>query len=736
MTTGYRNLATVCLAAVLAFGLAACGGGGTTKSAAELEAERLAAELEAAEMACTDAGGRWNDDDSCTSAAELVAEAAEMACTSAGGRYESDGSCTSAADVAAEQLAAAEMACTGAGGRWNDDDSCTSAAELVAEAAQMACEGAGGRYESDGSCTSAADLAAEMEMERVAGLRTACESAGGRFNADESCTTAAELDMEARMTCEGAGGRYESDGSCTSAADLAQMEMERVAGLRMACEDAGGRFNADESCTSAAELVAEAAQTNCEAGGGRYESDGSCTSAAELAEMACTDAGGRYESDGSCTSAADVAEMACTDADGRYESDGTCTSAAELAASKVAVTKKAAIATEADSTTTAARPFDLATPPVDADAPTATENYVLTVKHTGSAVEVTVADGALPADNDPMYEQAATFGDGQMLVRNIGTDRKIIVVHSDIEVDDQEAFSSIYTLTVDRDTDTTANDTYAVLDTDNGKIASSRFPSGASTQRTYVQYDADTTTGRASQFSGTFDGADGTFRCVASGGCTVSTDAMGDFNALTANEWEFTPDRGATVDVADSDYLTYGFWLDTTTKDGEIASYDTVQTFARSSLPDATGALGDVEGTATYEGGAAGVYVHEAKNDDGTVNLATSGRFTADVSLKAYFDSSTLRNENTIEGTISNFDLDGGPANSWNVNVSAGITSDFALENGVASGMTGDDGSLSGQFHSPADRVAADAPGVLVGEFNSNFVNGTAAGAFGAREKD
>ena len=727
-----KNVIKACFAAVVAIGLAACGGSSATKTDAELEMERLAAE----EMACTAASGRWNADNTCTSAAELIAEAAEMACTSAGGRYESDGTCTSAADVEAEQLAAAEMACTGAGGRWESDNTCTSAADLVAEAAEMACTGAGGRYESDGTCTSAADLAAEMEMERVAGLRTACESAGGRFNADESCTSAADLVTEARTACEGAGGRYESDGSCTSAADLAEMEMDRVAGLRTACESAGGRFNADESCTSAADLVTEAAKTNCEAGGGRYESDGSCTSAAELAEMACEGAGGRYESDGSCTSAADVAEMACTDANGRYESDGSCTSAAELAASDVALTKKAAIGREASADTTLARPFDLATDPSDADAPTDAENYVLTVKHTGSAVEVTVADGALPADNDPMYAQTATFGDGQMLVRNIGTDRKIIVVHSDIEAPDQEAFSSRYSLTVDRDTDTTANDTYAVLETDNGKIASSRFPSGATTTTTYVQYDADTASGRASQFGGTFDGAPGTFRCIASGGCTVGTDAMGDFNELNANEWEFTPDAGATVDVADSDYLTYGFWLDTTTKDGDIASYDIVQTFARSSLPDATGTLDDVEGTATYEGGAAGVYVHEAKNEDGSLNLATSGRFTADVSLKAYFDASTLRQANSIEGTISNFDLDGGPANSWNVNVSAGITSAFALENGVASGMTGDSGSLTGQFHSPADRAAADAPGVLVGEFNSTFVNGTAAGAFGAREKE
>ena len=169
-----------------------------------------------------------------------------------------------------------------------------------------------------------------------------------------------------------------------------------------------------------------------------------------------------------------------------------------------------------------------------------------------------------PLTNDPVYEQAATFGDGQMLVRNIGTDRKIIVVHSDIEEDDQEAFSSHYTLTVDRDTDTTADDTYAVVVADNGRIASSRFPSGADTTRTYVEYDADTATGRASQFSGTFDGASGTFRCVDSNGCTVSTDAMGDFSELMVNEWEFTPNPGATVDVPDTDYLTYGFWLDTT----------------------------------------------------------------------------------------------------------------------------------------------------------------------------
>ena len=54
--------------------------------------------------------------------------------------------------------------------------------------------------------------------------------------------------------------------------------------------------------------------------------------------------------------------------------------------------------------------------------------------------------------------------------------------------------------------------------------------------------------------------------------------------------------------------------------------------------------LSNVSGTATYDGDAAGVYVHETKKEDGTLDTATSGRFTADVALKAYFDGGYLEN--------------------------------------------------------------------------------------------
>ena len=49
--------------------------------------------------------------------------------------------------------------------------------------------------------------------------------------------------------------------------------------------------------------------------------------------------------------------------------------------------------------------------------------------------------------------------------------------------------------------------------------------------------------------------------------------------------WIFTPDAGATSDVADADYLHYGFWLKKTTKDG-ATTYNEVETFA-----EATGHL-------------------------------------------------------------------------------------------------------------------------------------------------
>jgi hypothetical protein len=360
----------------------------------------------------------------------------------------------------------------------------------------------------------------------------------------------------------------------------------------------------------------------------------------------------------------------------------------------------------------------------------------LSIKHTGSAVEVTVEDANYPADNDPDFETAATFGNGHMLVRNVGSSREIIVVHTDIEAPDRVPFGSKYSYTVDRDESTTASDTYALEAGDNVRIAASVFPSEANLTKTFVQYTAATPEGRLGQFDGTFAGAAGVYRCANAAGCSVERNAMGKFEPLTDGQWEFTPAAGELVDDLDADYLTYGFWLTTTVKEGAIASYDTVQTFATSSLtPTTNGELSAATGSATYKGDAAGVYVHKTMNDDGSLNVASSGRFTADVDLTAYFEATSLRIANTMSGTISNFDLEHGEANKWEVDLAAGdIATGSSIDGTASGGVTGVTGDLDARFHgSPAETGAA--PPVVVGEFNSNFSNGSAAGSFGARRQ-
>ena len=586
------------------------------------------------------------------------------------------------------------------------------AAEVAADAAQAALDAIAGQGDAD----SVSYAIAMRALEDALAAKVRAENAETAAEA-EAAQVAAESALADARRYAGMVADAHMEATALSDAQGAAMQAYMDAKAALAAAEADKDYDI-VSYTRAEDAVADAKAASAEAAAATTSADAQAAQA--KAEAARNAANG-------------FIGMIATAKQNRENMEQAAE--AKAAANKVALSKKAAITTEGNSTTVAARPFDLTTPPSDLTAPTAAENYVVSVKHTGSTVEVEVADGALPADNDPMYEQAATFGNGQMLVRNIGTDRKIIVLHTDIEAPDQVAFSSEYSLTVDRDTDTTANDTYAVLAADNGKIASPSFPNAANQSQTYVLYDADTATGRASQFSGTFDGASGTFRCVAASGCTVATDAMGKFTALTPGEWEFTPAAGATVAKPDGDYLTYGFWLDTKTKDGNVSEYEVVQTFATSSLTPSTG-LTNVTGTATYEGGAAGVYVHETKKEDGTLDTATSGRFTADVAMTAYFTTTNpTKVAGSLEGTISNFDLDGGPANSWNVNVSAASITNGTFT-GNASGMSDDNGSMGGTFHGTGDADDATvAPPVLVGEFNANFVNGTAAGAFGARKQ-
>ena len=178
------------------------------------------------------------------------------------------------------------------------------------------------------------------------------------------------------------------------------------------------------------------------------------------------------------------------------------------------------------------------------------------------------------------------------------------------------------------------------------------------------------------------------------------------------DDWIFIPADGATVDVADTDYLHYGFWLKRTTDSDGAITYNEVETFAGSSI-DASGDVSTVRGSATYEGGATGVYVHNVTNPDGTEKSATSGHFTADVELTATFGqvpvsatdtTGTIAPNllNTVTGTIDNFDLSGhdeGPG--WSVSLQGDITEGDGTASGTAKGGGEGDGSFTATFTAP-----------------------------------
>ena len=125
--------------------------------------------------------------------------------------------------------------------------------------------------------------------------------------------------------------------------------------------------------------------------------------------------------------------------------------------------------------------------------------------------------------------------------------------------------------------------------------------------------------------------------------------------------WIFTPDPMATTDQPDYEYLSYGFWLQKTTDEDGVVTYDEVETFARADGIARTGnaSIGDVEGTATYSGGAVGVYVKNVLDSQANIVSGTSGHFSADVELNANFGGDDVpRNKQfTIGGTITGFDL-------------------------------------------------------------------------------
>ena len=447
------------------------------------------------------------------------------------------------------------------------------------------------------------------------------------------------------------------------------------------------------------------------------------------------------------------------------------TEAAKLAAAadtEAAATKVTAITKEAAQGAVAGRGLG-------GSAESAEEVYMLTIERDRTGTTVEIADPANVGEDDPKFALAMDLGGGRtMHTRKMEADEdgnvveEVVIVSTDIAGPKAVAFAKFEddegmpTQALDVSTDTT-NDpevgdaTFEALAVDQTEsnvfalVKSSAFTANSVATLTFPDNDPGTTTvDDAFETAGTYNGAMGTYRCNGDADCTVTLDAMGAITGMS-DGWIFTPDSRVTSDQPDYDYLHYGFWLEKTTDEDGVLTYDEVETFAGSSA-GASGTVANVDGSATYDGGSTGVYVKNVYTEGGSIESATSGHFKADVSLTAIFGQVTVSGTddrgtiapsllNTLTGTIDNFDLSGGEVNEWAVNLKGDIIADDGTASGTANGG-GAEGAFSAIFHGPLEVTPATdddaeftaAPGSVVGEFGATFSNGSVAGGFGARK--
>ena len=244
------------------------------------------------------------------------------------------------------------------------------------------------------------------------------------------------------------------------------------------------------------------------------------------------------------------------------------------------------------------------------------------------------------------------------------------------------------------------------------------------------------------EFRGTYDGAAGTYKCVAGAtGCTSSRSS--DLKLVLSADWTFKADSGATVSVADTDHLHFGWWV-RRDADGDPAWVDT---FAGGMNPVTdTAAIGAIQGAATYKGGAAGKYAMRSLG--GTTG---GGHWTAMSELTAKFGGAGADN-GSVSGKIYGF-LAGGKEMPWEVTL--GNDADIGAANGNLTGnttaltagattwkiereaATSGGGTWSGNFYN-ASTGTEGQPSGIAGTFNAHFGAdeddhaGRMTGAFGA----
>lgn len=158
---------------------------------------------------------------------------------------------------------------------------------------------------------------------------------------------------------------------------------------------------------------------------------------------------------------------------------------------------------------------------------------------------------------------------------------------------------------------------------------------------------------------GSLDGVSGTFSCANSDGCFFASDRGSPNFFVETSGVSFTPDGGSEQTVSppilgstvSSDWLAFGYWLYVPEDESNEGAYD-FGVIASGGDPFEVANLGELTGTATYEGKAMGMYYTGIVSDSPAV-----GSFTADVELMA--DFGTMSEYGTVGGEVNNFVFEG-----------------------------------------------------------------------------
>ena len=256
-------------------------------------------------------------------------------------------------------------------------------------------------------------------------------------------------------------------------------------------------------------------------------------------------------------------------------------------------------------------------------------------------------------------------------------------------------------------------------------------------------HTANVAGGSEVSFSGSYDGAQGTYSCVIAAGtpCTSSHGAAG---ITLAGPWKFSHASGAMVSRPDGNYLYFGWWL--RKDDDGVPTHASAFASAMGTAGDATETtinLNTIQGPATYTGKAAGKFAMSNPLEA----TGSAGHFTANAVLTAKFGS---EDDAGMTGTINGF-MANGSSMPWSVELQraawgdAGVfasvpddagTADVDETTGTVWSINGNPAPMSGTWSGQAYDDPEDdtnVPSAVTGTFQSEFGSiGRMVGAFGA----